>query len=390
MILPVRDYRATRIVVPDKLHEGLDRIAHGAIGRHWGRASVLKDMRQNAEQIFERSLELTAVTDGKLGARLREIQACFRRQRRGYEMHLAEALALVAEASSRVLGLRPYPVQIIGALALWKGYLAEMATGEGKSLTASLAATIAGWTARPCHVITVNDYLAGRDADTMRPLYSFCGVSVGWVSSTMTPDERRANYEKGIVYTTSKEILADFLRDRLKLGRCHQASRRLIRRRFHGRSALPDELVMRGIDTAIVDEADSVLIDEAVTPLIISHSQPNAPLLEACRIAHKMSESLSEATDYRINQKYREVVLTETGQKKIEALAADRSGMWQSRVRREEWVTQALTARVFYKRGQQYVVHEGEVVIVDEFTGRLMPQRTWQHGLHQAVEAREG
>ncbi len=390
LILPASDYRATRIVVPGKLHTGLDRMANGAIGRHRGRARVLKEMHQDAEQIFERSLELTHVAEGKLRARLREIQACFRRQRRGYEMHLSEALALVAEASSRVLGLRPYPVQILGALALWKGYLAEMATGEGKSLTASLAGTLAGWTDRPCHIITVNDYLAGRDADTMRPFYSFCGVSVGWVSSTMEPQERRINYEKGIVYTTSKEILADFLRDRLKLGRCHQASRRLIRRRFHSRSAVPDELVMRGIDTAIVDEADSVLIDEAVTPLIISRSQANEPLLEACRIAHKMAENLSDSTDYRINRKYREVVLTEMGQKKIEALAADRPGMWQGKVRREEWVTQALMALEFYNRGQQYVVHEGEVVIVDEFTGRLMPQRTWQHGLHQAVEAREG
>jgi preprotein translocase subunit SecA len=390
LILPARDYRATQILVPGKLHTGLDRILHAAIGRYRSGPAVLRRMQEAAEQIVDRSLELSRMAEGKLRDRLGATQAYFRRQSKEYEVHLPEALALLVEASSRTLGLRPHPVQVLGALALWNGYLAEMATGEGKSLTASLAGTLAGWTDRPCHIITVNDYLAGRDADSMRPLYSFCGVSVGWVSSTMAPEERRINYEKGVVYTTSKELLADFLRDRLKLGPCDQASRRLIRRQLQSRSTATDELVMRGIDTVIVDEADSVLIDEAVTPLIISHPQPNDPLLEACRIAHEIAETLGASIDYRVDPKYREITLTEKGREKIEILAADRPGLWQGRVRREEWVTQALMAREFYNRNQQYVVQDGEVVIVDEFTGRLMPQRTWQHGLHQAVEAREG
>jgi preprotein translocase subunit SecA len=271
-----------------------------------------------------------------------------------------------------------------------QGYLAEMATGEGKSLTACFPAILAGWTGRPCHIITVNDYLAGRDADEMKPFYSFCEVSVGYISGEMEPVERRTNYKKGVVYTTSKEILADFLRDRLKIGLSHQPSRRLIRHMLQCRRGRHEGLVMRGLDTAIVDEADSVLIDEAVTPLIISHPQENDHLLEACRTACEIAESLTSGVDYQTEQKYREMTLTKSGSKKIEALAAHLPGLWKGRARREELVMQALNAREFYHRDKQYAVQDGKVIIVDEFTGRLMPGRTWKHGLHQAIEAREG
>ncbi len=390
LILPVRDYRATHVGIPAKLHKGLDRVVHAAVGRYHRRSSLLRKMHKEAEQIVDNSLKLRHVADGKLRERLRQIQTRYRRQRKGYDETLPDALAIMAAISDRTLGLRPYPVQILGAMALYRGYLAEMATGEGKSLTACFPAILAAWTDRPCHIITVNDYLAGRDADEMRPLYSFCGVTVGWVSSVMNTRERRINYEKGVVYTTSKEILADFLRDRLKLGLCHQPSRRQIRHMVQPRIHEREGLVMRGLDTAIVDEADSVLIDEAVTPLIISHPKANDHLLEACRIAQEIVEPLTPLSDYRLELKYREITLTKRGRERIEAFSASLPGLWQGTARREELILQALTARELYHRDKQYVVHKGKVVIVDEFTGRLMPNRTWKHGLHQAVEAREG
>ncbi len=390
MILPARDYQATHIKVPPNLHTGLDRIVHSAVGRYRSRSSVIDDLLNEAEQIIDRSLEICYVPEGKLREQLTQIQECFRRQSRGYEKHLPEALAIMTEISDRILGLRPNPVQIVGAMALYQGYLAEMATGEGKSLTACFPAVLAAWTGRPCHIITVNDYLSERDAHAFRQFYAFCGVSVGWVSGEMGSEERRANYEKGVVYTTSKEILADFLRDRLKLGPCHQPSRRMIRYLLQPRSRAREGLVMRGLDTTIVDEVDSVLIDEAVTPLIISHPQKNDDLIEACLIAQEIAETLTAPEDYHADLKYREIALTTSGRKRAEARSALLPGFWYGTARREELIIQALTAREFYHRDKQYVVSEDKVIIVDEFTGRLMPNRTWKHGLHQAVEAREG
>ena len=267
-----RDYWSTRIVVPDKLHQGLDRFTHALVGLSRRRAAVLRQMQLEAEQIAEQSLTFKHVSDRRLHDRLEEFQQLYRRQKPGCEAVLPEAFAIITEAAYRTLGLRPFPVQILGGMAMHKGYLAEMATGEGKTLTACLPAILAGWTGRPCHIVTVNDYLAGRDAVEMRPLYSYCGVKTGVVTSQMDPAERRHNYLQGVVYTTSKEILADFLRDRLKVGLCHQAPRRLLRQLRQSERVRHDGLVMRGLDTALVDEADSVLIDEAVTPLIISQA----------------------------------------------------------------------------------------------------------------------
>src|SRR5262249_11218730 len=188
------------------------------------------------------------------------------------------ALAAIREAADRQLGLRPFLVQLMGALALHHGCLAEMAAGEGKTLTAGLAAVLAGWTKRPCHIVTVNDYLVQRDAEWLEPLYHFCGVRVGFVTGQMDVKQRQHGYACDVTYATSKEILADFLRDRLRLSGLQEPARRLIRHLLSPRLASDDGLVMRGLHTAIVDEADSVLIDEAVTPLIISAPQKNEAL----------------------------------------------------------------------------------------------------------------
>ena len=388
MILPTQDYRKTRIRTLPKVHQGLDGMAHGIVGG-WKRLFPAgAAMARQAEKIHDDALQLKHFSDRRLRDRLEEFENLFRRQKTGYQERTAEALTALVEAADRTLGLRPYPVQIMGAMGLYGGYLIEMATGEGKSLTACLSGVLSAWTGRPCHVVTVNDYLAERDAVQMAPFYRYCGVSAGSVTGQMDEENRRINYGKGITYTTSKELAADFLRDRLRLGVLQTPDRVLIRRIIHPQAS--GQLVMRGMDTAIVDEADSVLVDEAVTPLIISRPQENRPLAEACRNAYEIGEMLVPGTDYKTNIRYREITITDEGLRKIDSRAESLPGLWRGKARRQELVRQSLIAREFYECEKQYVVQDGKVAIVDEFTGRLMANRTWRHGLHQAVEAKEG
>jgi preprotein translocase subunit SecA len=265
-----------------------------------------------------------------------------------------------------------------------------MATGEGKTLTAGLSGVLAGWTRRPCHVVTVNDYLVERDAEWMRPLYQFCGVRVGWVTGPMPPQDRLKGYGADITYLTSKELLADFLRDRLRLSNLADPPRRLIREMLQPRAAAADGLVMRGLYRAIVDEADSILIDEAVTPLIISSPRKNEVLAEAVVAAQGIAARLEANIDYTVNARYREIELSKPGRKKLDSLCSGLHGLWKGVERREELIRQALTARELFLKDKQYILNEGKVVIVDEFTGRQMPQRSWREGLHQAIEAKEG
>lgn len=363
---------------------------HGLLGWYQRRGSIEKALKTEGERISEGSREFRHMSDRRLRERLQEFQTCFRRRQKGYEDLLPDALAVLVEVADRTVGLRPYPVQVMGAMALYRGYLAEMATGEGKSLTACLTAAVAAWTGRPCHFITVNDYLAERDSVEMRSFYAFCGVSIGCVTGEMAPADRRKNYNQGVVYTTLKEIVADFLRDRLILGSLHDPSRRLLRQLLQPRLGKDDGTVLNGLHTAIVDEADSVLIDEAVTPLIISRAHENKPLVDACLAANQIAEDLQPGEDYTVDIKYREIRLTNRGRDKVEKDALRLPGIWQGASRSEELIQQALTAREFYKIDKQYVIQEEKVAIVDEFTGRLMPNRTWRHGLHQAVEAKEG
>jgi preprotein translocase subunit SecA len=390
LILPTQDYRRTHIVIPEKPHQGMDAVLHGMAGWCRRRAAIGRSLGREAERISETAQKLIHISDRRLRDRLSEVQTQFRRQARSHEDLLPEALSVMVEVARRTLGLLPYPVQVMGAMALYKGYLAEMATGEGKSLTACLPSVLAAWTGRPFHFVTVNDYLANRDAVEMSPFYTYCGVSVGCVTGQMDPRERRLNYDKGVVYTTVKELVADLLRDRLITGALHNPLRRQLRHLLQPELKKLDGVVLRGLDTAIVDEADSVLIDEAVTPLIISRAQKNSSLVEACEAAHSIAASLTPGMDYLADQKYKEITLSKDGSRKVEEQSLLLQGIWRGTARREELVKQALTAREFYRRDQQYVVQDEKVAIVDEFTGRLMPNRTWRHGLHQAVEANEG
>jgi preprotein translocase subunit SecA len=373
---------------PEAIPRGLDALAHRCSGtlQSLRRAA---SVRRDAERVtgFEKSL--TNISDEALRSRLIEMRAHFRRHPEASDDRAPEALALVREAAARTLGMRPYPVQVMGALALRRGFLAEMATGEGKSLTAALAAVTGAWTARPCHVITVNDYLAARDPDKFRPLFDFCGVSAGCVTGPMEPPERRRGHAADITYTTSKEIVADFLRDRLALGSRQRALQWTTRLLSHPEDAARIGVVMRGLHTAIVDEADSVLIDEAVTPLIIAGGGAEGAG-EAFAAAWRIAEAMEPGLHYRRDERFREIELLPPGIERAELASEEMPGPWRSTMRCRELIHQAVIAREYFHRGKQYIVKDGEVVIVDDFTGRLALKRKWRHGLHQAIEAREG
>lgn len=387
---PTDDYRRTDYRAPVAPKKSLDAAVNRLHGVYRRRPATFAALQRDAEAIDLATPEWMELSDGELRHRLLGLRDQFRRGGRALEEILVPAFAAVREAAHRQLGMRPFPVQLIGALALHRGYLAEMATGEGKTLTAGLAAVLAGWSRRPCHLITVNDYLVERDAGLLRPLYEFCGVRVGCVTAAMDPAERMKGYAADVTYVTSKELLADFLRDRLRLGPLRDPTRRLIRRLLTPHAGARDGLLTRGLHTAIVDEADSVLIDEAVTPLIISAPHENALLKEAGRIACEITRDFAAGEDYRVLLRYKEVELTSRGADKLEERAGRLPGLWRGYERRKELATQALVAREFFHRDRQYIIKDGKVVIVDEFTGRPMPQRTWREGMHQAIEAKEG
>jgi preprotein translocase subunit SecA len=301
---------------------------------------------------------------------------------------LLPALAAVREAAWRTLGLRAYHGQIMGVLAMHGGNLAEMATGEGKTLTAGMTAVLLAWSGRPCHVITVNDYLVERDATWLGPFFGFCHLTHGHVLAPMSAAERREAYTRDITHGTSKEIVADFLRDRLRIDP-RAATRHLLASLQSAPLPTPPQPVQRGLHAAIVDEADSVLIDEAVTPLILSAPRANPALREAVIAAHRLVAPFAEGRHYRVDRRHRELDLTPEGMTLMDDSAASLPGVWKSPRRRRELVQQALVAREFHQAGRQYIVVDGRIVIVDEFTGRPMPQRTWRQGIHQAVEAKE-
>ncbi len=390
MITPSQLRRRIAHRRPARLLKGLDAQVHAVVGLCRRLPTALAALRRQAEAADQQEKHWQTLTDHHLHEQLMGFRERFCRGGDPAEACLPQALAAIREAASRKLGLHPFPVQLTGALALHRGYLAEMATGEGKTLTAGLAAVLAGWTRRPCHIVTVNDYLVQRDADWIRPLYTFCGVRVGTVTAAMAPPERVKGYGADVTYVTSKELLADFLRDRLRLGSVSDPSRHLLRSLLRPRQATEDGLVMRGLHTAIVDEADSVLIDEAVTPLIISAPRKNPLLDEAVVVARELANGLQPQENYRVDARHREIEFTSTGRRKLATHCAQLPGLWRGQARREELIRQGLVARELFHRDKQYIVAEGKIVIVDEFTGRPMPQRTWRQGLHQAIEAKEG
>ena len=302
---------------------------------------------------------------------------------------VAAALACVREVAWRSLGLRPYPCQLMAASALLSGRLAEMSTGEGKSLTAALAAAIGAAAGVPVHVVTVNDYLAERDADDLRPLFAFLGLRVGTIVTGLDLDARRAAYACDITYCTNKELVFDYLKDRV--ASAGAPTRSQWRLRALQRGAGPTQpLLLRGLHMAIVDEADSVLIDEARTPLILAQVAGEAEDAGAYQRALALAAALQEGQHFLLVRERRELRLTEAGRRALAVACAADPGLWQTAAMREPFVEQALRARWLFLRDQQYIVADGEVQIVDEFTGRVLPGRTWERGLQQLVEVKEG
>ncbi len=312
--------------------------------------------------------------------------ACLDMQRKGFDDELiARAFAPIREASRRVLGLRHHNVQLLGGWALLQGMIAEMETGEGKTLVATLAACTAAGSGAAVHVITVNDYLAKRDAETNAPLYEFFGLTVGIIEQGMQPDQRRAQYASDIVYVSNKEIVFDYLKDRIATGAALGAHHSL-RRLYRGTQQAP--LLLRGLHVAIVDEADSVLIDEARTPLIISETQPDEHGAAFYQTALDLAAQLRRSEHYEINAQ-RETWLTPKGEDYLRGLTTKLDGLWSSEVWRRDLIEKGLSALHAFHLDQHYIIAEDKIQIVDESTGRVMPDRSWERGLHQMIEIKE-
>jgi len=310
--------------------------------------------------------------------------------RDGYqEKVVARTFALVREVAYRMLGQRHFDVQMLGGWALLKGLIAEMDTGEGKTLTATLAACTAALAGTPVHVVTVNDYLAARDAEAMGPVYRTLGLSVGVIVHGLTAEARRAAYGCDVTYCTNKELVFDYLKDRLVVGQQDGRVHLQLERLYHDHARI-DRLLLRGLHYAIVDEADSVLIDEARTPLVIAGRGSDVLERRVYEQAIELAKTLAEGRDFALDRRHRAVRLTPTGEGLVHRTAGSLEGLWKGRQRRLALVSQALTALHLFIRDQHYLVHDNKVQIVDEYTGRVMPDRNWERGLHQMIETKEG
>jgi preprotein translocase subunit SecA len=366
----------------------LDRVVDAAYG--WLRPRIAFDARRLASIVpaVERAAQgLDRADDEALREAARRLAP--RLAREGFTLELvAQSFALVRELSHRRLGKRHYPVQLIGGWAMLRGMLAEMETGEGKTLTATLPAVTAALAGMPVHVVTVNGYLASRDAQALAPLYEAFGLTVGLAAEQEPADSRRRAYGCDVVYATNKDVVFDYLRDRLALGRVRSRARLNVARLLR-RETGADALLLRGLHFAIVDEADSVMIDEARTPLIISGGEGAADS-ELYGDAIRLAGLMRTPDHYRIEAETQRVRLSTEGRDWLAGQCADKPGVWRSARAREELATQALTALHVYRRDQHYIVTDGKVQIVDEFTGRVMPDRSWERGLHQLIETKEG
>ena len=301
---------------------------------------------------------------------------------------LTEAFAYLREASRRTLGLRHHPVQLLAAFVLIEGKLAEMQTGEGKTIVAGLAAATAALAGTPVHVITINDYLAVRDADAIRPLLTFAGLTVGAIEHDHPPDKRRHVYGCDVSYASNKEIAFDYLRDRVSLAQASSSG--LGQSRFGQIRAPSSPIALRGLHFGIVDEADNILIDEARTPLILARASPERGDRDLHRTALAIADRLVKDVHFQIEPGSRRLSLTAEGRTLVAQAVHPAAGFWRARHAREDLIGTALAARHLYWRDRDYVVLDGAVQIVDENTGRIAEGRSWQNGLHQLIELIEG
>ena len=373
---------------PEKPLGWLDRWGHQALKpwRLWRRP--VQRLRARAQRVHDDAQSLRAMPEQELQGHLQAFARACRRATEAQRVEVeSQALGGVMCAVERIHGFVPHVEQLMGALALLDGDMAEMATGEGKTVTAAMAAVVAAWRGRPCHVVTANDYLAKRDAEIGQPLFAFCQVTAASVDGEMQPDGRAAAYRHDIVYATAKELLGDHLRDGLALGKNPSRTRFALAAARQDGQVERGGVVMRGIYQVIVDEADSVLIDEAVTPLIISAQRPDDFLEQAAREAVRLARQLTLGRDFKIQSALRHVELTAQGVETVQSMSHELSGFWQHQSRTRELVEMALYAMHLLVRDQHYVVEEDKVILVDELTGRLAHQRTLSLGMQQILEA---
>ena len=342
----------------------------------------LKRMRKIVDKINALEPTISALGDADLSAKTEEFK---QRYNKGESLDklLPEAFAVCREAAKRVMGMRHYDVQLIGGITLHEGKIAEMRTGEGKTLMGTLACYLNAISAQGVHVITVNDYLAQRDAELNRPLFEFLGLSIGIIYSMQDPTEKAEAYRADITYGTNNEFGFDYLRDNMVFSLA--------------------EKKQRGLIYAIIDEVDSILIDEARTPLIISGQSDDSSQLYAAinsippKLHAQKEEKVADGGHFWIDEKQRSVEMTEIGFETVEneliemGLLAEGESLYSStNLNLVHHVTAAIRAHYLYQRNVHYIINDGEVIIVDENTGRTMPGRRWSEGLHQAVEAKEG
>ncbi|MDF1507869.1 preprotein translocase subunit SecA [Robertmurraya sp. DFI.2.37] len=327
----------------------------------------IKKLTKMSEQIEALASETAALSDDQLRAKTEEFKARYQKGETLDEL-LTEAFAVVREAAKRVLGLYPYPVQLMGGIALHEGNIAEMKTGEGKTLTATMPVYLNALSGKGVHVVTVNEYLASRDATEMGELYTFLGLTVGLNSNGLTKEEKQEAYACDITYSTNNELGFDYLRDNMVLYK--------------------EQKVQRPLNFAVIDEVDSILIDEARTPLIISGSAQKSTALYIQ--ANAFVRTLKQDEDYTYDEKTKGVQLTEDGISKAEKAFGIENLFDIRHVALNHHIGQALKAHASMHLDVDYVVQDGEIVIVDQFTGRLMKGRRYSDGLHQAIEAKEG
>lgn len=336
---------------------------------------------------------LERLTDEQLFTQAAEVGTALR-QSQFATQNVADAFALVRETAGRCLGMRHFDSQLLGGLALLYGNIAEMQTGEGKTLTATLPTATAALAGIPVHVVTVNDYLAKRDCEEMTPVYQALGLTVACVLQGMSIEERQVAYASDIVYCTNNELVFDYLKDQIEIDSGRHALN-LHAQRLKGNRAVTDKIMLNGLHFAIVDEADSILMDEAITPLIISATtQANQRESLVYQQALDIAKLFVEDKHFDLDAIERRVALLPAGeefaQQIVQQRAVELGPFWRGRVRRIELVSQALSALYLFQLDQHYLLRDGKVQIIDQHTGRVMPDRSWEKGLHQLIEIKEG
>ena len=366
------------------LDESAARIA-GFFRQHTPRPGFRK--RQFVAAVNDNESRIADFGDAEMRQEIKELRRSLYAQGL-VDTLVARAFSIVRVTAERRVGLRPYEVQLYAGKVMLQGRIAEMETGEGKTLTATLPACTTALAGIPVHIVTVNDFLVMRDAKWMGPIYKALGLSVGTITEGMSFEARREAYSCDVTYCTNKQLVFDYLRDQIQLGQ----SRHKLQLNLEGMyetNPRDGRLMLRGLCFAIVDEVDSVLIDEARTPLIISNQRTNTQEETAYRQAIDVAGNLSRPRDFMVRAREKRIMLTDFGRSQIKKLTKPLGGIWRGETAREDLINQALSALHLFELDKHYLIKDGKVQIIDEYTGRVMADRSWERGLHQMIETKE-